>query len=101
MCWTHKVDFTEEHIKIPFGRNTGTMPPEMTFEEQTKLVAFKTEIVEATKEEIAKTCENRNFRKNKPVIQRIKRFLEANNLIAVPSHKSNRLVVTHSENYNK
>jgi len=101
MRWAHKADFTDNQVMIPFGRNTVTMPPKMPFDEETKLAAFKSEILEVTKLEIAQTTKNENFLKNKKVIHKTKKFLESNSLVAIPSDKTNRLVVTHEEDYNE
>lgn len=103
MRWAHTVKFTQDHSrpKIPFGRNTVTMPPNMPFEAETTLAACKREIVVATNEEIAKMKSNSEFRKKKAIINKTKKFLDRNALIAVTSDKTNRLVVTHKDKYNE
>ena len=73
----------------------------MHLDEEIELAAFKSEIIKATEEEILKTKKNSVFRKNQTTIRHAKDFLDKNALSVIPSDKTNRLVVTKTENYNE
>ena len=91
--WSRKCK-ASDITKIPFGRNTVTLPPKMSFEEEAKLAAFKNEIRKVTDNEIAKTKNNLTFKNTNKTIRKTRNFLEQNTLAVVPSDKTNRLVVT-------
>ena len=90
---------TSYNSPIPFQKNSVKLPPKMPFEKEKDLMLLKQQIMCAAKEEIDNVSKNKNFRKIKKQVALTKQFFKDNNLSAVPSDKTQKLVVVDSNNY--
>lgn len=75
------------------------MPPELPPEKERELAALKREIESVTKMEISKMKKSPRYRNSRNIVRKTKQFLEKNDLVAVPSDKSNRMVITKKESF--
>ena len=86
-------------LDIPFPRNTVNLPPSMpkVFEDQ--LICLKNDIIRLTIEETKKLKKDKKFTSLQKQVRATKTFLKQNDFVAVPSDKSNRLVVTEKDSF--
>ena len=94
--WNHKMknEPVSDSRKIPFTRNTVTLPPPMSDDLEQQLTAMKREILKTTESERRKTKKDQKYRQFNDNLRKSKAFIKENNLTVIPSDKTNRLVVT-------
>ena len=95
----NNADDDTNKIIIPFSKNTVKLPEKMNKYEESCLFAFKREVIEIMKDEIRRNKNNSNYRQIQNDIKDTREFLKSNNLVAVKSDKTNRLVVTDINNH--
>ena len=99
--WSEKLKHksVNEAHQIPFKRNTVNLPPPMKPDLEQQLAALKREVMKVTEEEIKKVKKNSKYKDFRNNVTKTKRFLKENNLVAVPSDKTNRIVLTEEKDF--
>jgi len=82
-----------DKLVVPFQKNSVRLPPKMMKEDEANLACFKHEVVRTLRQEVKATARSNDYKKCHSQISELRNFLEKNNLICVPSDKTNRLVI--------
>ena len=104
--FTYKLRWSEKMAgsatadnKIPFKRNTVTLPPNMNEDLEQQLTCLKRDILKVTEVEAKKVEKNEKYRTFTKNLMKSKKFFSENNLVAVQSDKTNRLVLTEKKRF--
>lgn len=84
-------------IQIPFKRNTVAMPNPLPKDLEDMLTSLKQEVQTVTKTAVKKMKNNKVFRDTQNQVRKTRNFLNSKELVAIPSDKSNRLVISDSK----
>lgn len=69
--WSHLSNLTKKDVHVPFARNTVTLPPKMSFEDESNLAAMKTEIIQVTEKEVLKTKKSDQYKNSKKITRKL------------------------------
>ena len=94
--WNEKLksDLSNSDRQIPFHRNTVSLPPKMKPNLELELAMLQKEILQVTEEEAQKEKRSQKYKTFRTNLTKSKNFLRENQLVAISSDKTNRLVVT-------
>ena len=92
---------TNHNLIVPFSKNNVSLPERMNYYQENSLTAFKREVINVLEKEVKVLKKDKNLNKLKEEIKATKTFLNENNLLAVKSDKTNRIVITDEEVYLK
>ena len=103
--WQDKLPHSDtqafKELRIPFTKNTVNLPFQMSRDKENALSLLKSEILKVSQQEIQATRKHSQVKKIQNQVRRTRNFLNANNLSVVASDKTNKLVITNSENLDK
>ena len=88
-----KVEPAQVKQLVPFHKNSVKLPPKMTEEKENELILLKEEIMREARKEILATAKSDKFRRINKQVALTQCFFKANNLVAVPSDKTQKLVI--------
>ena len=92
-----KMKTTPKLTTIPFHKNSVNLPPKMNDEKEKELISLKHEIIRAAKTEITSVSKSSKYKNINKQIHFAKSFLQKNNLVAVASDKTKKIVIENSK----
>ena len=84
-----------------FQKNTVRLPPKLNKSEEENLALFKAEAFSVIEKEISKTKNSSKYKTLQCNISKARKYMNDKQMIAIPSDKTNRVVVTNQTDYIK
>ena len=99
-CMFENLDKVKDStLKVPFPKNSVSLPEKMNRYQENSLSAFKREVMEVVEKEIKVLKKDKDCKDIRKTVEDTKKFLMTNNLVAVRSDKTNRMVITNELQY--